>query len=92
MGHRAIHDLDAFGQSVWLDNIGRSIIRTGRLADDDAGTIVEGMRLFRKGGRPFNRETTRRIVAAWLRASFLGGRHLRRVRKISRLEKRFLGG
>ena len=41
------------------------------------------------GGRPFNRETTRRMVAAWLRASFKGGRHLRRVRKISRLEKRF---
>ena len=27
------------------------------------------------------------MVAAWLRASFQGGRHLRRVRKISRLEK-----
>jgi len=31
MGHQAIHELDAFGQSVWLDNIGRSMIRTGRL-------------------------------------------------------------
>ena len=44
------------------------------------------------GGRPFNRETTRRIVDAWLRASFQGGRHARRVRKISRLERRFLEG
>jgi ribose 5-phosphate isomerase B len=42
------------------------------------------------GGRPFNRETTRRIVAAWLGAAFQGGRHLRRVRKISRIEKRFM--
>lgn len=31
MGNQAIHELDAFGQSVWLDNIGRSMIRTGRL-------------------------------------------------------------
>lgn len=31
MGSQAIHDLDAFGQSVWLDNIGRSMIKTGRL-------------------------------------------------------------
>jgi len=44
------------------------------------------------GGRPFNREATRRIVGAWLRASFQGGRHARRVRKISRLESRFLDG
>ena len=31
MESQAIHELDAFGQSVWLDNIGRSMIRTGRL-------------------------------------------------------------
>ena len=27
----AIHDLNAFGQSVWLDSISRSLIKTGRL-------------------------------------------------------------
>ena len=60
-------------------------VRDARLSieHNDANVLV-------LGGRPFNRETTRRIVAAWLRASFQGGRHLRRVRKISRLEKRFL--
>jgi len=31
MGSEAIHELDAVGQSVWLDNIGRSLIKTGRL-------------------------------------------------------------
>lgn len=60
-------------------------VRDARLSieHNDANVLV-------LGGRPFNREATRRIVAAWLRASFLGGRHLRRVRKISRLEKRFV--
>jgi ribose 5-phosphate isomerase B len=42
------------------------------------------------GGRPFDRAQTRRIVDAWLKASFLGGRHLRRVRKIAALEAKFL--
>ena len=31
MGDQAVRDLDAFGQSVWLDDISRSMIRTGRL-------------------------------------------------------------
>ena len=31
MGSQAVHELNAFGQSVWLDNISRSMIRTGRL-------------------------------------------------------------
>ncbi len=31
MGDQAIRDLDAFGQSVWLDNISRDMIRTGHL-------------------------------------------------------------
>jgi transaldolase len=31
MGDQAIRELGAFGQSVWLDNISRSMIRTGRL-------------------------------------------------------------
>ena len=43
------------------------------------------------GGRPFERALTRRIVTTWLRSSFLGGRHLRRVRKIAAIEARFLG-
>jgi ribose 5-phosphate isomerase B len=60
-------------------------VRDARLSieHNDANVLV-------LGGRPFDREATRRIVAAWLRASFQGGRHLRRVRKIARLEKRFL--
>ncbi len=62
-------------------------VRDARLSieHNDANVLV-------LGGRPFNRETTRRIVSAWLRASFQGGRHLRRIRKISRLEKKFLEG
>lgn len=31
MDNQAIHALDAFGQSVWLDSISRSLIRGGRL-------------------------------------------------------------
>jgi len=42
------------------------------------------------GGRPFNRERTRRIVGTWLRAEFQGGRHARRVGKIARLEKKYM--
>jgi ribose 5-phosphate isomerase B len=42
------------------------------------------------GGRPFDREATRRIVWTWLRAEFRGGRHARRVRKIAAMEKRYL--
>ena len=33
MSKDAIKALDAFGQSVWLDNIGRSMIKTGRLQE-----------------------------------------------------------
>ncbi len=33
MSRDAIKALDAFGQSVWLDNISRSMIKTGRLAE-----------------------------------------------------------
>ncbi len=33
MSKDAIKALDAFGQSVWLDNISRSMIKTGRLAE-----------------------------------------------------------
>jgi ribose 5-phosphate isomerase B len=44
------------------------------------------------GGRPLDRASTRRIVGAWLRAVFQGGRHERRLRKISRLERKYLKG
>lgn len=42
------------------------------------------------GGRPFDRDLTRRIVNMWLRSSFQGGRHLRRIRKIAAIEAKFL--
>ena len=44
------------------------------------------------GGRPFNEEETRRIIGVWLRAAYQGGRHERRVRKIARLERKYLKG
>ncbi len=44
------------------------------------------------GGRPFDRAATGRTVAAWLRATSQAGRHLRRVRKITAIEKRHLKG
>jgi len=60
--------------------------RSARLSreHDDANVLV-------LAGRPYRKDRVRRIVKAWLAASFEGGRHLRRVRKIARLEKRYLG-
>lgn len=43
------------------------------------------------GGRPFNEENTRRIINVWLKSAFQGGRHQRRLKKISKLEKKYLG-
>lgn len=43
------------------------------------------------GGRPFNKENTRRIINVWLKSTFRGGRHQRRLKKISKLEKKYLG-
>lgn len=43
------------------------------------------------GGRPFNKDTTRRIINVWLKSAFQGGRHQRRLKKISKLEKKYLG-
>src|SRR3990170_8189499 len=43
------------------------------------------------GGRPFNKEETKRIIRIWLNSSFQGGRHQRRLKKISNLEKKYLG-
>ena len=42
-------------------------------------------------GRPFNKENTRRIINVWLKSAFQGGRHQRRLKKISNLEKKYLG-
>jgi len=57
--------------------------RSARLSreHDDANVLV-------LAGRPYRKDRVRRIVKAWLAANFKGGRHLRRVRKIARLEKR----
>lgn len=40
-------------------------------------------------GRPFSRKKIAPIVKAWLKAEFAGGRHGRRVKKITRLEKKY---
>jgi RpiB/LacA/LacB family sugar-phosphate isomerase len=57
--------------------------RSARLSREhnDANVLV-------LAGRPYRKDRVRRIVKAWLQASFLGGRHLRRVRKIARMERR----
>ncbi len=33
MNKNAIHELNAFGQSVWLDDLSRSLIKTGKLKE-----------------------------------------------------------
>jgi len=38
-------------------------------------------------GRRFSFKKNQKIVSAWLKTSFLGGRHLRRVKKISSMGK-----
>lgn len=43
------------------------------------------------GGWDYNRRLVRRIVKVWLNTRSLSGRHHRRVQKIARLEKRYLG-
>ncbi len=40
-------------------------------------------------GRPFSRKKIAPIVKAWLESEFAGGRHGRRVGKITRLEKKY---
>jgi len=40
-------------------------------------------------GRPWSKKKTAEIVRAWLKTSFAGGRHQRRVRKIAALEKKY---
>lgn len=60
-------------------------VRDARLSveHNDANVLV-------LGGRPFDRDETRRVVRTWLGAEFQGGRHLRRIRKIARIERKFL--
>ncbi len=41
------------------------------------------------GGRPCDKNNAARIVKTWLKSEFRGGRHQRRVKKISKMEKRF---
>ena len=57
--------------------------RTARLSREhnDANVLV-------LAGRPYRKDRVGRIVRTWLTTSFAGGRHLRRVRKIERMEKR----
>ncbi len=40
-------------------------------------------------GRPYSKKIVARIVKTWLKSEFQGGRHLRRVRKIRQLEKKY---
>ncbi|MDH5661942.1 MAG: ribose 5-phosphate isomerase B [Elusimicrobiota bacterium] len=40
------------------------------------------------GGRPFNRSKVKKILKAWLTSRFKGGRHKRRLQKISGIENR----
>ncbi len=59
-------------------------VRTARLSreHDDANILA-------LAGRPYNQAKTARIVRAWLKGEFKGGRHLRRVKKIKQLEKKY---
>jgi len=58
--------------------------RTARLSveHDNANILV-------LAGRPYSKAKVARIVRAWLKSSFQGGRHLRRVKKIRALEKKY---
>lgn len=58
--------------------------RTARLSreDDDANVLV-------LAGRPYDKAKVAGIVKVWLKSGFKRGRHLRRVRKIGRLEKKY---
>ncbi|MFH1038250.1 MAG: RpiB/LacA/LacB family sugar-phosphate isomerase [PVC group bacterium] len=58
--------------------------RTARLSveHDNANILV-------LAGRPYSKKNIARIVRTWLKSEFKGGRHLRRVKKIRALEKKF---
>ena len=40
-------------------------------------------------GRPFNRSKVKKILNVWLTSKFKGGRHRRRLRKISSIENKY---
>jgi len=40
-------------------------------------------------GRPFNRNNVKKILDVWLKTKFGGGRHLKRVNKVKRLDKKY---
>ena len=42
-------------------------------------------------GRPYRKKNVEKIVKAWLNSKFEGGRHLRRIKKIAALEKKYPG-
>ena len=42
------------------------------------------------GGRPFDKINVTRILDAWLAAKFQGGRHLRRVKEIDAIERKYM--
>ena len=58
--------------------------RTARLSveHDNANILV-------LAGRPYSKKKVARIVKSWLTSEFQGGRHLRRVKKIRRLERKY---
>ena len=59
-------------------------VRTARLSveHDDANILV-------LAGRPYKKKEVARIVRAWLKAEFQGGRHSRRVKKVKKLEEKY---
>jgi ribose 5-phosphate isomerase B len=59
-------------------------VREARLSREhnDANILV-------LAGRPFNKAKVRKILHMWLKSKFLGGRHKRRVDKITRLERKY---
>lgn len=58
--------------------------RTARLSveHDNANILV-------LAGRPYRKKDIKKIVNTWLQSKFQGGRHLKRVNKIRRLEKKY---
>ena len=58
--------------------------RTARLSveHDNANILV-------LAGRPYRKKEVEEIVKAWLGSKFQGGRHMRRVKKIKALERKY---
>jgi RpiB/LacA/LacB family sugar-phosphate isomerase len=43
------------------------------------------------GGRPYEKNNVRKIIKTWLKSEFKGGRHKRRIGKISKIERKYIG-